>query len=85
MLVYGIALQGPRTGMRANGNRAMGDNNSLPEVEIDYPLAFANAFAPTIEKPFRFIHCSGALIEKDQTKPLWFLEEGRRIKVNYSS
>ncbi|KAJ6615476.1 hypothetical protein B0H10DRAFT_2220325 [Mycena sp. CBHHK59/15] len=61
----------------------MGTTAAVREVEIDYPLAFANAFAPTLaaqQKPFRYIHCSGRLAEKDQTKPLLFLQEGRRIK-----
>lgn len=61
--------------------RSIGDAYSLPEVEIDYPLAFANAFGPTIKKPFRYLHCSGILAEQDQGKPLWFAQEARRIKV----
>jgi len=35
----------------------------------------------TRNKPFNYIHCSGVLAEKDQTKSLWFLQEGRRAKV----
>lgn len=32
--------------------------------------------------PFRYMHVSGILAEKDQEKPLWFLQEGRRVKVD---
>ncbi|TVY83242.1 hypothetical protein LSUE1_G001182 [Lachnellula suecica] len=59
---------------------SMGHISAIPEVEIDYPLAFAKAFAPTLRKPFRYMHCSGILAERDQTKRLWFLQEGRRTK-----
>ena len=34
--------------------------------------------------PFRYMHVSGVLAEKDQKKPLWFLQEGRRTKVHNS-
>jgi hypothetical protein len=34
--------------------------------------------------PFRYMHVSGVLAEKDQEKPLWFLQEGRRTKVRGS-
>ncbi|KAH8669563.1 hypothetical protein BGZ60DRAFT_407788 [Tricladium varicosporioides] len=59
---------------------SMGHVAAVPEVEIDYPLAFMNAFAPTVQKRFRYMHCSGRLAEKDQEKSLVFLQEGRRIK-----
>jgi hypothetical protein len=63
----------------------MGTTAAIPEVELDYPLAFARAFAPTIpagQTAFRFLHTSGVLAEKDQSKSLLFLQEGRRIKVS---
>ncbi|KAJ6591485.1 hypothetical protein DFH09DRAFT_974577 [Mycena vulgaris] len=62
---------------------SMGTTEAIPELEIDYPLAFARAFAPTLagqQKPFRYLHTSGVLAENDQTKSLLFLQEGRRIK-----
>lgn len=54
------------------------------EVEMEYPLAFANAMRPLAEetRSFRYMHVSGVLAEKDQVKPLWFLQEGRRAKVH---
>ncbi|KAJ7203050.1 hypothetical protein GGX14DRAFT_369740 [Mycena pura] len=62
---------------------SMGTTAAIPEVELDYPLAFARAFAPTIpagQTAFRFLHTSGVLAEKDQSKSLLFFQEGRRIK-----
>ncbi|KAJ7446768.1 hypothetical protein FB451DRAFT_1148321 [Mycena latifolia] len=62
---------------------SMGTTDAIPELEIDYPLAFARAIAPTLvaqQKQFRYMHTSGVLAERDQTKSLLFLQEGRRIK-----
>ncbi|KAJ7478701.1 hypothetical protein B0H11DRAFT_1864441 [Mycena galericulata] len=56
---------------------------AIPEIEIDYPLAFARALAPTLtsrETPFRYMHTSGALAERDQSKSLPFLQQLRHIK-----
>ncbi|KAJ6608624.1 hypothetical protein B0H10DRAFT_520929 [Mycena sp. CBHHK59/15] len=60
----------------------MGTTAAIPEIEIDNPSRCA-CFAPTLasqQKPFRYMHCSGRLAEKDQSKSLLFLQEGRRIK-----
>jgi hypothetical protein len=57
------------------------------EVELSYPLAFAAAMKSVLaakKTPFRYMHVSGVLAEKDQKKPLWFLQEGRRTKVGES-
>ncbi|KAJ7696585.1 hypothetical protein B0H17DRAFT_1158660 [Mycena rosella] len=62
---------------------SMGTTDAIPELEIDYPLAFARAFSPTLvghRRKFRYLHTSGVLAEKDQIKSLLFLQEGRRIK-----
>jgi hypothetical protein len=51
-------------------------------VEVDYPLALANASAKTLqEKKFRYVHLGGALSEHNQEKTLWFSQAGRRGKV----
>lgn len=53
-------------------------------LELDYPLAFANAFAPLLVKNgqrFRFLHVTGAMVERDQTKPLWLKSSVRKVKV----
>jgi len=65
----------------------LGTASSTREVHIDYTMAAANAFATTLAstldagKKFRFIYLSGALAEKDQEKRLWFLENGRKMRV----
>lgn len=54
------------------------------EVELDYPLAFTEAVRSSItneKQCFRYMHVSGVLAERNQEKPLWFLQEGRRVKV----
>ncbi|KAJ7170498.1 hypothetical protein C8R43DRAFT_981943 [Mycena crocata] len=64
---------------------SMGTTQAIPELEIQYPLTLARAFAPKLasarQKPFRYMHTSGVLAEKDQSKSLFFLQEGRRIKI----
>jgi hypothetical protein len=45
--------------------------------------AFANTLAPALKgEKFKFVFCSGMGAEWDQTKPLWFLKDTRRIKVS---
>jgi hypothetical protein len=45
--------------------------------------AFMNSLAPALKgKKFKFVFCSGMGAEWDQTKPLWFLKDTRRIKVS---
>ncbi|MCJ1307240.1 hypothetical protein MMC25_000886 [Agyrium rufum] len=60
---------------------------SLRTINLEYTLAAANAFANSLAKQrsstadkFRFVYVSGMLAVKDQEKPLWFAEEGRRMR-----
>jgi hypothetical protein len=56
-------------------------------VQVDYTLAAAKAFRETLAPQlpegaqFRFVFCSGKFAEWDQTKPLHFMADTRRIKV----
>lgn len=53
-------------------------------LELDYPSAFAKAFAPTVQingKRFRYVHLSGGMVERDQTRALWVKSGVRKIKV----
>jgi hypothetical protein len=62
----------------------MGTTAGDKTLEIDYPLAFGNEFSKTLtetNKPFRYIHLSGAATERDQEKVLWFKAEMRKMKV----
>ncbi|KAL4735748.1 hypothetical protein BDV11DRAFT_28147 [Aspergillus similis] len=53
-------------------------------VNLDYTLAAVKAFTefltPGLEKPLRFIYCSGAAAVRDQEKPLWLMPQIRRIR-----
>jgi hypothetical protein len=57
---------------------------------IQYPLAAAKALIASssstsnpvnTKEKTRFLFLSGALAERNQTKSLWFLEEGRKKQV----
>ena len=58
-------------------------------VNVDYTKAAAQTLGKMAsegsmaEGRFRFAYCSGALPERDQEKKLWFLEEGRKLRVCY--
>jgi hypothetical protein len=47
--------------------------------ECEYPFAAAKTFAG--EAPFRFVYTSGALVERDLNKELWYMHRSRRLKV----
>ncbi|KAH6633075.1 hypothetical protein C7974DRAFT_164287 [Boeremia exigua] len=54
-----------------------------PLLELAYPRAFASAIAPSIAdraKRFRYLHLSGALVERDQNKMLWMKANMRKTK-----
>ncbi|XPS69652.1 hypothetical protein M3J09_001913 [Ascochyta lentis] len=53
-------------------------------LELEYPRAFADAMAPSLAshgKPFRYLHLSGALVERDQNKSLWMKGSVRKTKA----
>lgn len=62
------------------------------EVNINYPTYAASTFGKTFaisqdknknkEKKFQFWYVSGKAVERDLTKPLWILQDARRIKVS---
>lgn len=68
----------------------MPELDTARKVSIDYTLAAAKAFAQDSApgngkaKKFRFIYCSGFVAERDQTKPLWFMQDYRRIRVRFN-
>lgn len=55
-------------------------------IIVDSTIAAAKAFVDAKVagegKKFRFVHLSGMFVEKDQTKRLWFMNEGRKIRVS---
>ncbi|MCJ1258982.1 hypothetical protein MMC24_006816 [Lignoscripta atroalba] len=62
------------------------NSESGRRIDIDYTLAAANAFATSLApklgdgRKFRFVYCSGIMAVRDQEKPLWFMQEPRRIR-----
>jgi hypothetical protein len=68
--------------------RCMTTTTGDPVLELQYPKAFADAIAPTLAKNakhFRYIHLTGATVERDQAKALWLRSDVRKIKVCHSS
>jgi hypothetical protein len=66
----------------------MPDNETARRVSVDYTLAAARVLQETAENKIRFVYCSGAGAERDHNKPLWLMQEYRRIRVclpNYTS
>lgn len=58
-------------------------------VNVEYTLAAVTAFTESLtlslEKPLRFIYCSGAAAVRDQEKPLWLMPQTRKIRVGLCS
>jgi hypothetical protein len=57
-------------------------------LELQYPKAFADAVAPTLathDKRFRYVHLTGATVERDQAKALWLKSDVRKMKVCHCS
>ncbi|GAB1310732.1 Nucleoside-diphosphate-sugar epimerase [Madurella fahalii] len=81
-------LAGTEGCLWAIGGRAVHfpDVETYKKVQVDYTLAAARAFlehlAPQLPdgKQFRFVFCSGKFAEWDQTKPLHFMADTRRVK-----
>lgn len=78
-IILGISRQ--RT---ADITRCMTTTAGNPVLELEYPRAFANAVAPNLAshgKRFRYLHLSGGLVERDQTRSLWIKANVRKTKV----
>ncbi|MCJ1287719.1 hypothetical protein MMC26_007071 [Xylographa opegraphella] len=68
-------------------NAKFSDAATARTVNVEYTLAaahfFATAIAPALSstgKKFRFVYCSGWGTENDLKKPLWWMQDSRRIK-----
>ncbi len=68
-------------------SRAMGTYDANREVNLEYPLAFQEAFVKVLQsssserQAFRYVHLGGRLTEQDQDRSLFFLSETRHLKV----
>jgi len=60
------------------------DNETARKVTVDYTTYAARTISKVADRRLRFVFLSGVLGEKDQSKPLWFMETPRRIKVGHS-
>lgn len=70
--------------------RALGSLSPTHKVDVEYPLAFQEAFIKRrsqtqmqTQKPadFRYVHVSGKFVEQDSDRKLYFLEVQRKTKV----
>lgn len=67
---------------------ALGAPRAGPEVHKDLTIAAAQAFqthiarkkASSVGQKFRFVYVSGAFVERDRSKSLWFLSETRKMR-----
>ncbi|KAJ5594104.1 uncharacterized protein N7459_000312 [Penicillium hispanicum] len=73
-------IRGAEACIWALGKARIPDEETARRISIDYTLSAARLFQENCQKPFRFLYCSGAAAERDQTKPLWFMQEYRRIR-----
>ncbi|KAK4696977.1 hypothetical protein P7C71_g1036, partial [Lecanoromycetidae sp. Uapishka_2] len=67
-------------GVKPNDNAP---SELLHRVSIDYQQAAADAFASAAAASgvkMRFVYVSGGLVERDQSKSLWFTEELRKVR-----
>lgn len=84
MLVFGESYREDLRDHRADSfGRSIGTYNWDSVVELEHPEAFQNALVKVLDvkKTFRYVYLGGAFTETDQEKPLWWLAEGRRVRV----
>ena len=64
----------------------VGNMETSRTVIVDSTLAAAKAFVDAKVagegQKFRFVQLSGMFVEKDRRKKLWFMDEGRKIRVS---
>ena len=71
-------------GVKPNDNAP---SDLLRRVSIDYQQAAAEAFVSATAASgvkMRFVYVSGGLVERDQSKSLWFTDELRKVRVRVS-
>ncbi|MCJ1416545.1 hypothetical protein MMC32_002883 [Xylographa parallela] len=82
-------LAGARACLWAIGgmNAKFSDPTTARTVNVEYTLAAAHFFATKVApamsqtgKKFRFVYCSGWGTENDLKKPLWWMQDSRRVK-----
>jgi len=68
--------------------RALGSLSPTHKVDVEYPLAFQEAFIKRRSQTqtqtpadFRYVHISGKFVEQDPGRKLYFLDVQRKTKV----
>ena len=68
-------------------NVKFSDPSTARTVNVEYTLVAAHFFATKVApalsqtgKKFRFVYCSGWGTENDLKKPLWWMQDSRRVK-----
>lgn len=75
---------------RTLGRAWIADNDVTKTICLDYTMAAARVLshqrkvAADNSTNFRFVYLSGGAVERDQDKPLWFMQDYRRIRVSLS-
>jgi hypothetical protein len=68
--VFGNALLAANVTDRTDGLRCMTRPTVDPKLELEYPKAFAEAFAGPLKeqnKIFRYVHVTGAMVERGRS------------------
>lgn len=70
---------------RALGKALAKTDEEARMISMDYTLAAVEAFNRSFKSQdgakFKFIYLSGRIAERDQEKPLWYMQKHRRIRV----
>ncbi len=76
--------------MGVPAGKSSGHYDECRKVEVEYTRAAASAFTKVLAPPlkakgkaFRFVYTSGMLVDRDESKSMWFLKEQRTIKVHF--
>ncbi|CAL8574940.1 hypothetical protein XPA_000886 [Xanthoria parietina] len=69
------------------GKARVPDNDAARKICLEYTMAAAKKMSDVgatassgQRQKFRFVYLSGGAAERDQTKPLWFMQDYRRIR-----
>ena len=65
------------------GNASSMGNEKTRKISVDYTVSAMKCLLTQAgsDQKGRFVYCSGALAERDQTKSLWFSSDFRKVRV----
>ena len=85
------AIQSQQSRQRCLGKARVPDNDIARKICLGYTMTGARKMTSIcaattatacMKHKFRFVYLSGAAAEMNQTKPLWFMQDYRRIRVS---